>query len=203
MSAQNPTDGPPLFDRTPVKPTGILFYEARTRWVRTGDTFRVVARPVSWPMSLLFMAFGAVIVFLLVTQVNSLPPPDLTGYSMGVYAAMLLFVVLGGGVFLMGLSGLLDRVWFDKSSDRGRRFALLGPRWTVHASEIVAVQCLFVGWLKSGQRPHYQLNIALRSGTRVTVCDEPDEDLIRTTGAELADFLQVPLVDDIAATRNP
>jgi hypothetical protein len=203
MTTPNPAGVPPL-DRRPVKPVGMIFSEARTRWVRTGDAFRVVSRPAIWPMSLLFVAFGAMIVFLLISQVGSmLLPRGSVEQVVGLIFVVLLFVVLGCGFILMGLSSFLDRVWFDRSLDRGRRFALLGPRWTVAVSDVVAVQCLFAGWWGKERLPHYQLNVALRDGTRVAVCDEPDETLIRTTGDELADFLKVPLADDIAVTRHP
>lgn len=135
-------------------------------------------------------------------------PPDWQSVAGGGLACL-----VAGVVILLCLRRLAQNVAFDKRAGRMTRSGLWGTAADVDLAAVVAVQCLYAGrnpgsagGPRGGGTPPfdaYQINLVLAGDpdTRVNVCVEKDPDWVRATAADLATFLGVPLVDQIAASR--
>jgi len=98
-----------------------------------------------------------------------------------------------------GLDILTDRIRFDRAAGRASRWRLGRVVWSVDLQDVLAVQCLYVGreWTKSGWVPQYQVNLVLQAADdqRVPVCGDWDPVWVLALGQDLAEFLEVPVVD--------
>lgn len=99
----------------------------------------------------------------------------------------------------IGLAMLFRSKTFD--FDRQRGILTVGKQ-TWRFAEIMAVQLLFGGRHSSdecGSYATYQLNLVFKDAekTRMNICNHDDLDWTRKTAAQLAEFLEVPLLDQI------
>lgn len=121
-------------------------------------------------------------------------------------------VVLGAAFVVAALAmslGMMSRVVrFDKSAGTMTRRTLLGTERTVPLADVVAVQAIYAGRASGSGRgggPYdvLQVNLIVAVGDKkVNVVSEPEEGYVRKLAADLAAFLGVPLVDQVADTRR-
>jgi hypothetical protein len=123
---------------------------------------------------------------------------------------------LVGALTFFGTRILTLQTALDRAAGTVSRRWLLGYLWREPLSQVLAVQCLYAGRgsfsglkLGRGSWDIYQINLVLsdspvrkwRSIKRLNLCTEPDLEWTRASAAEIAKFLEVPLLDKIDATR--
>ncbi len=104
-----------------------------------------------------------------------------------------------------GLNELTSRTTFDRGTKQWQRRSAFGINLSVSLDHLLAVQCLYVchRTLKGFSFDVYELNLVwkLPELERKTVQGESNAERVRALGAEMAEFLRVPLVDQIDATQ--
>jgi hypothetical protein len=120
--------------------------------------------------------------------------------SPGEIGVRVLLVCVGLAMAVGGALAYISRPrWrFDASGGEVRyRHGL--RRWRrMKLSEIVAVQSVYVGTIRSGDTPAfplYELNVVLRCGNRIRVTCQCRAEWIEDAAIRLAEFLSVPRVD--------
>jgi hypothetical protein len=134
---------------------------------------------------------------------RSNPPFSLFSYLQ--LGALVVCLLHGGASIREGIANVTDRTVIDRPAGWIAREWLFGTAWTVHRSEVVAIQCLHAGWLRdrNDHHEHYQLNLVLADRTRLHVCGVESEEWVRELAGQLGDFLQLPLSDQIDESRTP
>jgi hypothetical protein len=122
-----------------------------------------------------------------------------------------LWFVLASFLAVMGVWAgtdfLTQTTRFDKAAGTMTRRTLFGTQRTVLLADVVAVQAIYAertfGGGAGGPYDVFQANLIVAVGDRkVNVVSEPNEGYVRTLAADLAAFLGVPLVDQVAETRE-
>lgn len=117
--------------------------------------------------------------------------------------------LLGAVCLRMSLGTLSQVTRFDKATGTMTRRSLFGTSRTVALADVVAVQAIYAGRASGGGGrgggPYdvLQVNLIVAVGDKkVNVVSEPTERYVRKLAADVAAFLGVPLVDQIADTRK-
>jgi hypothetical protein len=103
---------------------------------------------------------------------------------------------------------LTDHSRFDRYTGQAARRCFFRAVWEVDLRNVVVVQCLHGGWFRGPKGrwcEAYQVNLVLKTGEgcRHNVCSEEKREWARSRAGALADFLGVPLVDQIEETSAP
>lgn len=196
-------------DGSPCMKTGGTANFCCTAVRRRTDTELALRPSVSAVVfALLFLAIGSGVLAAFVSAaVNGKLAPALQkdGWAL---AGDVLGVGIGGvfvvAAFVMSLRMLSQVVRFDKAAGTMTRRTLFGMSRTVPLADVVAVQAIYACRAKgSGGHEVLQVNLIVAVGDKkVNVVGEPDEGYVRALAADLAAFLGVPLVDQIADTRR-
>ena len=132
---------------------------------------------------------GLAVLFGLIKKIEGASP---TPFGLGFAGIGLLFALIGLGMFFWFKAFVFDR----------RRGILTVGKQTWRLTEILAVQLLFDGRHSSsdtGSYLTYQLNLVFKDAekSRVNISNADDLDWTRKTAVQLAEFLKVPLLDQI------
>lgn len=113
--------------------------------------------------------------------------------------------LLGIMAIVMSLNLMTQTTRFDRSTGRMEQSAFFRTQFEISLADIVAVQCLYAARItgKGGPYDILQLNLVIATGTESRICltTSPDERWTREAAIELAQFLGVHLVDQIAQTK--
>jgi hypothetical protein len=186
----------------------------RTRMARPADGVLTIVPSLSaWVCGVLAAAIGA---GMPVGWVFYIAQKDWAPETARHVLQALLVTLLTWGLGVLSTRGALmfltDRSRFDRNIGRAARWHGFRKVWEAALGDVVAVQCLHAGWfghMKGGWHDTYQVNLVLQTGDgeRLPVCSEGDgkraETSVRSLAQVLADFLHVPLVDQIDDTWVP
>jgi len=175
----------------------------------TDDVFAISPSFGSIAFVSLFLGIGIIVFscFVYSWTRQGFPLPEIPDFwSLVGWIAGSIFGSFCAVVFLNMFLDLLTRTTrFDKLADEMQRRSIFRTVLSLPLTDIVAVQCLYAGRAsgKGGSYDILQLNLVVATGDapRILLCTEPHEAWIRNTAGQLAEFLGVPLVDQIAQTR--
>jgi hypothetical protein len=166
----------------------------RTRTLRRAGSHLLVLKP-SWQIRLFALAVllaGATLATVLSTDRGKGGKHDPLGLGWGVLFASPFIV---GGLLMMVLP---CRIEFDRAAGR-MRTCRLGSRREQSLRQVLAIQLL-----QGRTHQAHQLNLVLdgEPPERMNLTSDTNWEATRSTGAELADFLAVPLLEELATNGD-
>ena len=181
-----------------VTPLNVASWSFRSKTLVQSSPDLLLIRPsVGYRLfSFMFVFLGTVAILVglaaVFGQIKNIQGASPTTFGLCFAGIGLLFASIG-----LGLICWTKTFGFDR-----RRGILTDGKKTWRLADILAVQLLFGGRHSSsdnGSYLTYQLNLVFKDAekSRVNISNADDQDWTRKTGAQLAEFLKVPLLDHI------
>lgn len=194
----------------PVRVRGMSDNFLTTRVSLTSDAFVLTTASVVVLFGFFILGFGIFVLSLLVKGYLDgvlVVPQNLDFWEAVETIAGIAFALFIGVVaIVMTLTYMTRSTRFDRSTGMMTRRALFRTWSELPLTTIVAVQCLYTGQ-GTGRGAAYdilQLNLVVVTGNAPRICltSNPNEKWVRETAMDLASFLGVQVVDQIAESKS-